>query len=632
MCNFFWRKITKVTFLLSILGVFSTTVIADFLVMPEIEQLKKAEEKTLLRDLDIPGVKDRSPDPTAGPRLAISEFRIQGLVEFPELGITRETLTELMEGVRFELMGEGKLLESGYTIDELGELSDLLVEIEEQTLDRHVTPLEVQQLVWLIRAQRGKRGVTLGQIETVANDITRFYRQRGFILAKAYIPKQQVRDGVVNLTLLLGMLGQVSVNGHDMYDAEILQSVFDDLLLKPVTSSAIEESLFIINDFPGISVDGYFEPGTQVGDTRLNINVKQESWYEANVRTDNHGTDESGLYRVFLDGQVNNLLGLADFLHVSVLQAISPENTIFGRINFESNFLNSRFRLGVEASQNQFIVDQSQVVSNIILNGKVDVLGVTGRYIAERARKQNSSYELRYETIKSNSEIKSGNFVVSLNDNELTHISIVYRFDILDDKNKRLHEGSIKYTNGKFEVGAANEQDEQYNIISGDYTFLSFVKVPFTESDSRLIVRSSTQYSGTNLSSIARFALAGPTRTRGFSPSLFTADDAIHIGADWIFNGPELFDLEIGSVNLKNLMKPLVFIDYAYGLQHSLVETESDTTGQLGDIGVGLQFSYGNNFSGNLQVAFPVLEDFSLEGTQLESDDVRVLFDFQYSF
>ncbi len=31
-----------------------STALADFLEMPEIEQLRDAEEKTLLRDLDVP--------------------------------------------------------------------------------------------------------------------------------------------------------------------------------------------------------------------------------------------------------------------------------------------------------------------------------------------------------------------------------------------------------------------------------------------------------------------------------------------------------------------------------------------------------------------------------------------------
>lgn len=624
------KKVSVLTVL--IISFCCSTVSAEFLEMPEIEQLKSLEQKTLLRDLDIPPVRDRSPDPTAGPRLAVSEFRIQGLVEYPELGITREALAELVEGIRFDLMAEGKLLESGYTIEELGDLSNLLVEIEEETLDRHVTPLEVQKLVWLIREQRGKRGVTLGQIETVANKITSFYRERGFILAKAYIPKQQVREGVVNLTLLLGMLGEVSVNGNELYEASTLQAVFADLMAKPVTNKMVEENLFIINDFPGVSVDGYFEPGYQVGDTRLNINVKKESRYDANVRLDNHGTDESGLYRLYADVQVNNIIGTADYFHASVLQAALPSNTTYYQLDFESNFFSPRFRVGISTSQNAFVVDQSSIAANIDLSGVVDVLSLKGRYISERGRTKNTSYEFLYEKYKSDLQIGNLPDIGNALDEELTFISLKYNFDSLNDIKKRLQEGNIKYTNGSFDFGANPGQDENFNILSGDYTLLTFVNVPFTESSSRLILRTSAQYSGTNLSPIIRFALAGPTRARGFSPSLFTTDDAIYLGADWIFNAPDMFDFEIGSINMKDFAKPFVFIDYAYGQQYSIVPGEADDTGQLADVGVGLQFAHGYKFSGNLMVGFPILDDFSDDGFVPDIDSARLVFDFQYSF
>ncbi len=623
------KKINALLFI--VVAVYASAAMAEFLEMPEIEHFGDAEKKTLLQDLDVPAVRDRSPDPTAGPRLAVSEFRIQGLVEFPELGITRETLTQMVEGIRFDIMGEGKLLESGYTIDELGEISDLLVEIEEETVERHVSPLEVQKLVWLVREQRGKRGVTLGQIEAVANEITRFYRERGFVLAKAFIPKQHVRDGIVSLTLLLGVLGEVSVKNNTMYDTELLDSVFDDLLTKPVTNKIVEENLFIINNFPGIKVDGYFEPGYQVGDTRLNINVKSEARYNVNFRVDNHGTDESGLYRFYSDFQVNNLLGIADYIKIGLLQAKLPDNTTYGQLSFESNFFSPRFRTGIELSRNQFIVDQSESNTSIELNGEVDVLSLYGRYIKERGRTRNSSYEFRTEVFTSDLQIGNLPDINDALDEELRHFSIKYELDYLDDTNKRLHKGSVKYTRGRFEFGKNEEQDEDYNILSADYTLLTFLQVPFTESISRLIFRSSLQYSGTNLSPIARFSVAGSTRVRGFSPNFFTADDALYLGIDWVFDSPDIFDVQVGSVNLVKFVKPFLFFDYGYGKQHTLASGEKNTTGQLASVGIGLQFSHGYNFSGNLLLGYKVLNQFT-GIAEPEADSKRLLFDMQYSF
>jgi hemolysin activation/secretion protein len=619
---------------LSIVGSFIlvSAVKADFIKMPEIEQLRDIKEKTLLKDMNIPAVRDRLPDPMAGPRLGVAEFRIQGLVEFPELGITREAIAKLVEGIRFDLMGEGKLLESGYTIDELGELSDLLVDIEEETIDRHVTSLEVQQLVWLIRAQQGKRGVTIGQIEGVASSITQFYRERGFILAKAYIPKQQVRDGIVNLTVLLGTLGEVQVENNDRYDASLLTEVFESFIDKPVTSQSIEENLYLINNFPGISVDGYFEPGTQVGDTRLKVNVRDETLLNFSTRLDNHGTDDTGLYRVFLDGQVNNLLGLADYFHLSILQSVFPFGTTYGQLSYNSNFLSPRVRVGFDISENQFVSDQSSVADLAELTGIVNVYGAHASYISQRSRKRNSSYELRMERIDSDLHFGDQDKPSTFLDQIISNIHLSYHFDFLDDQSKLLHDATFTYNRGNFEYGFKQGQERLFDVFSVDYTLLSFLNVPFTESSSRLIFKNHLQYSGTTLSTISRYSLTGPTKIRGFTQSYLTGDAAVFLGVDWMFNSPDMLDFSLFDVDFTNVFKPFVFVDYGFAYRYSLQEGEPNATANLADVGFGLQIAHNSGFSGTLQIAFPVMSELKIVTEEPEYDSALLTFNFQYSF
>lgn len=605
---------------------------AEFLELPEIKEMRELRGRTYLRDLEIPAVRDRSPDPTAGPRLGVSEFRVQGLVEYPELGITREALNLLVEGIRFEVMREGKLLESGYTVDELGQISDLLVEIEEDTLDRHVTPLDTQKLVYLIREQRGKRGVTLGQIETVANKITSFYRERGFILAKAYIPKQQVRDGIVNLTLLLGMLGEVNVVNNKLYSSDKLKSTFDDLIGKPVTNTLVEERLYLINDFPGVTVEGYFEPGYQVGDSRLNINVRDENPYSANVRIDNHGSDDTGLYRLYADVQTNNLIGSADSLNAALLLASSPSNTVYWRLKYATDLFSPRFKFDMEYSKNQFVIDTSES-SPLAINGDVYLSAISAKYIFKRGRTANSNLELRYEEIESDLQLGDAPDINNIFDDKLKNYVLNYNFDFLQEGKSRLHQGNVKLLSGSYVYGEEGGQDKDYIIVSSGYSLLSFWKIPFFDANSRVVLRANAQYAGKSISGALKSSLTGPTRARGYAPGAFTADDTIYLGADWIFNSPDLFDFNITeSVNFKNIAKPFIFIDFAYGVKYSLRADEKDAQGRALDAGLGLQFSYGRRFQGNFQLAFPISESFPGANTSLTQDSIRVVFDLQYGF
>lgn len=619
--------------LLLVLGLgISWSAVADFLETPSISETPELRTKSLLRDIDIPEVKFRSPDPTQGPRLAVREFRVQGLVEYPELGITREAVAQLVEKIRFDLMKEGQLLESGYTLDELGEVSDLLGEIEEEAVGRHVEPVDVQRLVWLIREQRGRRGITLGQIEGVANIITQFYRERGFVLAKAYIPKQQVRDGIVNLTLLLGTLGEVKVSGNRVYSEAQIASVFDDMMGKPITNTLVEERLYLVNDYPGLFVEGYFEPGRQVGDTRLGVNLRKESRYSANARLDSHGTEDTGRYRAYVDGQVNNLFGIADRLKLGLLAAFQPSNTDYWSLEYQAKPFGPRLALGVDLSENQFLVDQSEVLtSQFKLTGDVFVRGVNAAYLLRRTRHQNSTIALRYEEIESDLEV--GDFAGDQLDDRLKNISLSYEFDRLQEQTRRFHQGRVRLLSGKFVSGADEGQKESYPIVNIDYSLLSFWRLPLFDADTRLIYRAELQYAGINLSGVLRSSLAGPTRARAYEPGLFTGDDVVFLGVDWIFNAPQSLDFNIiNSINLRELVKPVVFVDFAYGRQNPL-EGNSDTVeATLIDVGFGFKFAHGKSFNGNLHFAFPVKEEFKSLEDPPEVESSRVVFDFQYSF
>ena len=616
--------------------------------LPEITEVPEIKEETLLKDLDIPAVRDRDPDPEAGPRLSISEFRLQGIVEYPELGITRKEISRIVEEIRFDMMGEGKLLESGHTLEELGEISDLLSDIEKNVEEEHVGPEEVQRLVWLVRDQMLKRGVTLGMIETVADRITRYYRERGFILAKAYIPKQKVRDGVVTLTLLLGMLGEVKVNDSNLYDDDVLSAAFDDLLTKPVTNTAISERLYLINDLPGVTTQGFFESGSQVGDTLLNVNVKAEEVFDYNLRVDNHGAEETGKERLYGDILWNNPTGTADQLHLATLYA---EGTVYGQLRYNTNYFSPRLKIGLGYANNSFVLGKgaSEAIVALGLEGETEITDLSVSYKYKRGLNENYSFDFVHENIDSAVKLTSlsddGGRIL---DDEVRNSSLGFNYDFITQGSRLLHQGNVRFMQGEFIFGAEDGQDESYSILKADYSLLSFWKIPFTDIETRSVLRASTQLSNSALSSINQFSLGGPARARAFEAKEFSADQALYVGFDWFFNLPGFLDFEMDDTTFGKVLSPFIFIDAAHGEAKSLIELTDEeqeidaATSTLINAGVGIQFSL-DNMSGNLQVAFPIENKYDdgiperLDGQappappELEKE-TRVLLEFQYRF
>jgi len=614
---------------------------AGFLEMPDTTETPEFERQSLLLDMDIPTVKDRDPNPQAGPRLNVKEFRVQGLREYPELGITRDQIIKQVEALRFDMMGEGKLLgSSGYTVDELSKVSDLIADIEKETQDQHVGPLEVQKLVFLIREQHRQRGITLGMIETVADTITRYYREHGFILAKAYIPKQQVRDGVVTLTVLLGELGEVDVQNNKRYSANTIKNVFKRNLGKPVTNELVEENLYLLNDFPGLSVQGYFEPGAQVGDTKLNINVTSEPWYSANVRLDNHGSENSGQYRAYSNFSLHNPLRIGDEIELGVLGSFAPQNSTYGSFRYSVPVLSPRVKFSLGVSSNDFVIGDGNSETNstagLDLNGNSVVTDASIKYQFKRSRVKNYAVELKASQIESEINTGSSNILT----NTLQNVELSYDFDVLNEKSRVLHQGNLNLIASHMTEGADGTKKTSPFIVTLDYSRLSFITVPFTQTETKMVLRASAQYAGTLLASTNQYTLAGPTRARGFQVNEYYGDDAISLGVDWIFKGLSFNGASFGGEHLENIVQPFLFADYGYGQTHAFLKDEASssseddesTSAQLVNAGFGFKLSYKESMRGSLNFAFPLASKTTgLEGKK-PGDGMNIYFDMQFGF
>lgn len=603
---------------------------AGFLDMPDTEEVPDPERETMLLDLDVPNVRERDPDPQGGPRLNVKEFRVQGIVEYPKLGITRSELIKRVEKIRFDIMNESALLEGGYTLDELSEVSDLLADIEEETKGEHVTSVEVQRLVFLIRDQRRKRGVTLGMIESVADVITRFYREHGFVLAKAYIPEQRVRDGVVTLTLLLGELGEVSANENKRYSDRIIERVFDSSMGKPVTAADMEERLYLVNDLPGLNVRGYFEPGSQVGDTRLNINAAKESWYSANVRIDNHGTEGSGENRLYADTYIYNPTKTGDQIQLGVLASFEPSNTTYGMFRYQTSFFHPRLVLSFGASSNEFTLDNKEIKA-LNVSGKSKIYDITTSYKLRRSRISNHSLDLVINNIKSNAMIggKDG----APQSDTVNNLILGYNFDILNERRRILHQGGIHLSQSKMRSDIEGIPDQEPStILDFNYALLNFFRDPLFKSDNRIMLRTSGQFAGESLASSVQYSLGGPTVARALNVNEFYADDGLYAGIDWIFNGPGFSKVSIAGDKLSDIIQPYFFVDGVYGVKKPpLSDMESDDiTAQFGGAGFGLKINL-KGIRGNFLYSSVIHREVDSDINEVEKGS-KVYFDLQYSF
>jgi hemolysin activation/secretion protein len=163
------------------------------------------------------------------------------------------------------------------------------------------------------------RVVSLGELQAGAGRITRLYRERGYPLARAYLPAQEIEGGVVQIAVLEGRYGQVQVENHSRLSSAALAPLRALKHGDAVRGAPLESALLLLNDTPGIEVKSTLKPGASVGATDLLIDVQPGPLVSGSIDLDNYGNRFTGEYRLGGNLNLNSPLGLGDQLSLRAM-------------------------------------------------------------------------------------------------------------------------------------------------------------------------------------------------------------------------------------------------------------------------------------------------------------------------
>lgn len=162
----------------------------------------------------------------------------------------------------------------------------------------------------------------LAQLEALALAVTRYYRQHGYFVAVAYVPRQTVEDGVVTIAVLEGKLDQTRVGQSGGYDPARLRRYEEAALCGDgtpscegvtLTQSRADRAVGLISVLPGVaSASGTLSPGSAVGTTDFTLNAVPGPGVTGVLGVDNYGNEYTGRVRETADLRWNNPLGVGD--------------------------------------------------------------------------------------------------------------------------------------------------------------------------------------------------------------------------------------------------------------------------------------------------------------------------------
>lgn len=260
--------------------------------------------------------------------------------------------------------------------------------------------------------------MSLADLQRLADRITTHYRSRGYFVAQAYLPAQDIKDGAVTVAVNEGRFGAVTLrNTSNLSDGRSATALDGVRSGDVIATEPLETRLLLLSDVPGIAVRSQLVPGATPGTSDLIVDVTPGRRVTGSVDADNGGNRYTGEYRVGATVNLNNPLGLGDVASLRLLT--SGSGLQYARASYQLQV--GKGQVGVAYSALRY--ELGREFAPLQAHGTARVASVFGRYPLRRSRDHNvyaqleynaKTFEDRVDSIPSATDRKSGVWLASL--------------------------------------------------------------------------------------------------------------------------------------------------------------------------------------------------------------------------
>ncbi len=207
-------------------------------------------------------------------------------------------------------------------------------------------------------------------LQQLAERVTHFLKDKGYLLAKAYLPAQDLTEGVLEMAIQVSRVeGSRQGEGIDIQAGSvrldkniirgvIARSVFRDEETAPIKTENLERGLLLLSDMPGIAAKASLERGNQAGTSKLVVLADEGPLLTGHVGEDNFGSRYTGTWRTNLGANLNDPFGKGDqitanFTHATDLNLAAVNYWLpLGTDGWfvDTNFSNLDYQIGQELS------------------------------------------------------------------------------------------------------------------------------------------------------------------------------------------------------------------------------------------------------------------------------------------
>lgn len=373
------------------------------------------------------------------------------------------------------------------------------------------------------------RPLSFDDLVEAATAVRAYYRERGYFLAQAYLPEQTIREGVVEIGIIEGRIGEIEIVRRPA--TRLREGLLAGIIGahwrqgQIITETGLEKPLLLINDLPTAAITSEIRPSRTVGAADLRVTVDEGVGpLNGFVDLDNHGNRFTGEYRIGANLNLNNPLTLAD--QASFRGFHTNEDMWFTRFSYLVPVWYYGTRVGV--SYSEFSYQLAREFSSLDANGEGEVKSLFAFHPVVRTRNSNVILQFAYEDKRLHDEVGS---VGSIEDRSIDSLKAGVVGDFRDGVfGGGLNSYAVTLTRGDLRLEqpalAAADLAATGRRTQGKFrkTNVELRRLQKITEATNLLVAFTGQDASKNLTSAEKFSLGGPNGVRAYPVGEASAD------------------------------------------------------------------------------------------------------------
>ena len=405
--------------------------------------------------------------------------------------------------------------------------------------------------------------VTFNDLEKITSGIKDLYKKEGFLTTIVFIPKQEIKEGKIEIDILEGKMGVLKIEGNKWFSNSLIERYFHLKKNEIININILQKDILRLNQNSDLEIKTMLAPGQEAGSSDVTLQAKEKFPFHVGASADNQGTRLTGKFRSGPSFTSSNLTGNFDTLFIRALVSYKTQGEFVGyslplttygtKLGIDLAYY--RMKIGKEFKPfdiegtshtlSTYINQELYLTENFQANGQVgiDIKGIKKRQLG---------------TIIESDQLRMPYFSFDFNKIDSyggqTTLNPKFSFSTANflGASSRNHPTSSRAGTGGF-------------FFKYEQSLSRYQRMPF---ESYATMRTSFQLASHTLPSSEQFQVGGANSVRGYPEGDYVADAGGTINLDWYFPSyfiPKTFKTKMSNLPLRNQIEPFVFFDYGRG-------------------------------------------------------------------